>query len=189
MELETLTQPATLESIQSVLEYQNYPAQIQPLKPDSPFQQLLVGPGKYMSGPGVYDDTRPVFMLICFVNDVLQAVGQSPDPYTDTLQISILLPFQVPEPQVRQVFQLMAIFNGLLPLGCFGLHVDGTPYFRYCLKMVDRELDGLLLLETLDKIFFFVERMGYKFEEIATGKKDWQSISQEEIDFRPPGKP
>ena len=174
---------ATIETIQDILSYHKYPSQFYPIQPDSPYRQLLVGPGRYRISADSFDSDRQIVINVMFLNDVLLATQQQEYPHSDTLQFIINLPFKVPAEKLSSVLRVMTVFNNFIPLGCFNMNVDGAPYYRYAWKIYERNVDGLLLLEILDEILFFVERLGYKLEEVATAKKTVKEILEEEIDF------
>jgi len=181
MELQT---PTTLDDLQGILNYGNYTFKVEPFG-DTDARQVIIGPGAYMQAPDDYDPERPVVGQLLFHNDIASAQGQEIDPDLDTLELLITLPFEVPEHKDRDLFQLMTIFNNLVPLGAFTINTQRRVYYRYKWQIFQRDVSGLALLEILSQAYFFVDRLGYKFESLATGKQSLAALMQEKIELLP----
>ncbi len=181
MELQT---PTTIEDIKGILNYGYYQSR-QEAFGDSKAQQIIIGPAAYMQAPDDYNPERPVVGQLLFHNDIASAQGQELDPDLDTLELLITLPFEVPEKKQRELFQVMNIFNNLVPLGAFTINTQGRVYYRYKWQIYQREVSGLALLEILSQAYFFVDRLGYKFEALASGKQSLIELMNEKIELLP----
>lgn len=183
----TVKDPATLQSLQQVLSYRKYPSTLTPLRPGSSRQQLFIGPGPYRSGPNDSDiDTeRGVGVGLLFVNDVLAELNQPQSPHSDLIQFHVLLPFKVLPQHKAELLRLIGQYNNLLPLGRFALSGENQITYRYRWQVYERNVDGLVFLEILDTLLFFVERLGYRLEAVAQGQRSLEAVLQDEIDFGP----
>lgn len=174
----------TISSIQEILTYAGYSSSLLPFKEGLDLHRLLIGPGAFMTSSGTYDYERPFFVTLHFMNDLLQSMGIKGDELMDNLQLTATLPVSIPEAARKRVSLLMNEFNLLLPIGCFVLTDEGFPHFRYSWQVFERDCEGLVIGNMLGTALFFIEKMGYKFEELATGEKSLEQILNEEIDFR-----
>lgn len=174
---------ATVETLQAILNYADYPSQFQAIQPDRPEQMLLVGPGRYRVSAQAIDPNRQLVVSLLFYNDLLTSSGKAANPDADTLQIMAILPFAVSNEAAADVRRLITIFNTIVPLGHFGLDPDQGPYYRYDWKVLDRNVDGLLLIELMGTLLFFIEHLSYRLEAVATGQMSVEAASQADIHF------
>ncbi|PKL75637.1 MAG: hypothetical protein CVV27_14365 [Candidatus Melainabacteria bacterium HGW-Melainabacteria-1] len=178
--------PATVGTLKHILDFARYPSQFQALRTGSPEQMLLVGPGRYRVSAQEIDPTRQLVVSLLFYNDLLKSLGKAENPDADSLQIMALLPFSVPTETEADVLRLITLLNSVLPLGHFGLDPAQGPYYRYDWKVIERNVDGLLLIELMGTILFFLEHLAYRLESVATGQKSVEEASQEDIHFAKP---
>lgn len=134
-------------------------------------QELVVGPRPYLSAPNCVDHTRTYEMHIFYLSDLYETIKQPQTSKIDTLYFSILLPFSVCKSVFMDFSLLISGFNLLLPYGSFGVTQEGEPSLRYCLRTDDIYLPGLLLIEVIDSLFFYTERLGYLLEAVALQQK------------------
>lgn len=176
--------PLTL--LASAFTYAGLPAQLREISAELPVRQLLIGPSAYQDRPGHYDPERLLFVSVIPFNELQRGRGQPINPYSDALQFVIHLPFQVPPALFTPVYQAMAALNPLLPYGGLTLDAQGQPYFRYTWKFRSpEEVEAHVLLEVFNASLFFVERLGWRLEAIATGAQTLEAVLAAEIDFRP----
>lgn len=177
--------PASPETLRQILSYQNYPAQLAPLTPGSPYQQVVVS-GPYRTGPESIDSERVLVLTLLFVNDVLRQQGKTVSSQSDLLQIYLRLPFACQPGQKAALLHLLREYNAFLPLGHFELQEDQGICFRYRWHTYAREVDGAVLLETLDTLLFYVEQLGYRLEGVATGQRSLKDTLTDELQFQSP---
>lgn len=176
---------ATIETVKQILDFQNYPSQLQALKPGAKQQQLLIGPRFYLQGPGNFDHTRGLVLSLMFMNDVLSLLGQPQPKHTDILQFTLTVPFLTVSAEWRaDALELLEAFNIMMPLGTLLVNEKQVLEYRYGWRIYQREVDGLVLLEALDLIYLYLDQLLFRLEELLTGQKSLQTLLQEEIQFQ-----
>ncbi|PIQ23796.1 hypothetical protein COW36_16860 [bacterium (Candidatus Blackallbacteria) CG17_big_fil_post_rev_8_21_14_2_50_48_46] len=177
--------PVSPETLCQILAYRGYPAQLAPLTQGSAFQQVVVS-GPYRIGPEASDPERVLVLTLMYMNDALQSLGKSVESQSDILQIYLRLPFEVLAAQQADVLHLIRAYNAFLPLGHFELQADQGICCRYRWHTFGRDVDGMVLLESLETMLFYVEQLGYRLEAVATGQRSLADTLNDEMQFQPP---
>lgn len=177
--------PATADTLMNILRYRNYPATVLPLAEGSAYQQVVVGPGAYRSGLNKIHPEKRIALSLIFVNDVMAHLNQPQAENSDMLQFHVRLPFSVQSGQAEGVQRLLMAYNAFLPLGRFEYEAAAQVVsFRYRWHLFQRDIDGLVLIEILETILYFIERLGFRIESVASGKRPVADVLRDEIQFK-----
>lgn len=168
LELSPISQ---ISQLKALLEMKAYQVEIEPLSGSPRFKQLLVGPLAYINASGSQDPQRQLTLKLAWLNDLYQAAGRRAEAYSDFLQLSLELPFEVPASQLNNVCSLMSHYNLLMPCGHFFMDSQGQLAMCYRLKSPKtRQLSAQVILEALEQLLYYINLLAGNLEALTLGQ-------------------
>lgn len=152
-----------LQRIGDILEKMGYPVHFAERSPDVPFDQILLALDE-----GENEAVNHV-MRIYFQEDIIhnqpewQAKLASADvDDTATLQFFAEWQLAIPTSKLLDTYRLLNVFGRMMPIGNFGMVEDDDLcgiYFRYTLMQRRDQYDILNILELVDVMQFYLNRL------------------------------
>ena len=166
---EPTTEPALkplsrVESLFQVLKLAGIPARLEALTEKGSQQGLVVGPRPWRLDAAGY--TLEIFYL----NDLLAATRQPGLPQSDSLQFTSSFACEIQTEALPELALLFSSLNLLLPYGHFALSASRQASLQYALKVPPGYLPGLVLIEVLDALCYYLEQTSGPIRSVASGQ-------------------
>lgn len=151
-----------LEQIPPILTYAEIPFSRVPAERG---EQLMIGPRAAYHPETGFSLEQPIYLSLMSRNALM---GESRD--LDALEILVQRPAPpVPAARRADVLHLLRSFNLILPCGRLMLDAGGGLQYRFSWLLEVERFEGMLLLETLDTIWFYVDQLFWRVASVAAG--------------------
>ncbi len=170
---ETKVRQSPLHTLSEILSLLGFAVQFLPADTQNKLDQLFIGLDQ-----DAQEGRHSYILQLFFMEDILKAM--QPDLEVEeaprsSLQMVLKLPvaFQsLKENQELEGLRLIILLNKLLPVGNFGLEGENNEvYFRYVLMGDSQNFNGRLIIEVIEQIRFFIQRMAPLFEACVQSEK------------------
>ncbi len=168
-----------LEGARLVLEYIGYNTfYVQP-ENDTPFEQLFVPIGKDES----YDDDRPIIQIF-FISDMIHSEDSNLKQEEENaliLEFFVSLPLEkeLDNQKKNQIYELLAAFTNVVPIGNFGYSEKDGVFYRYNLMLPNKYIDDVVMVEIIQMIDFFIDSFYKKINLFAVSDVSIKKIIEE----------
>lgn len=162
----TQTKFTGIRAVHEALKLGGYLNKLKPFEPSKPFQYIVVKPRPFIQSLSEKED-RTYAMNIMFHNDALQAKGIPELPLSNTLIFSIYMPFRFYLETMGESAFVISTFNNLIPHGKIGVNSDYLPFFTYHLKTSEPYVSSLVVMEIMESMLFFMDRLAGPLEAVA----------------------
>jgi len=168
-----------LFQLHEILATCGYPCQHMPMKPEQPFEQLLVA----LDGEESPSDEYQHVMQVFFLEDVLKVTH--PEAYSSEsikgpacLQMVLEFPIYyagLDSDRRAEALGLLMNLSKAMPIGAWGVQGEQQQiYLRYALMGTSQNLDGYVVKESLDMLAFFVRTMAPALAAFVSQNLTWQ---------------
>lgn len=169
MELDDVTHAhheAELGLMQATLEAEDFVTQFLGAGDELPVAALVVA-------LGVDDKERQRLMTVS-----IMPFGDDDFPATSFVQFYVPMPFRAPADKMGDLGHAMAVVNGAMALGHFGVR-GGEVFFRYMLAYDSATtVDGDMLIELMTMLTFHQEHFADYLEGVLEGEVSLQVLPQ-----------
>ncbi len=164
------------EKIQTNLNQAGYDTYLMPKNDENAVEQLLISISEKTEEKS---DVEHVTQLM-FVNDFLEAsnIETGKSDYL-IAQFFTTLPFKLKQEKILELYQLLSVFNRIVPVGYFGISDEEGAFHRYSVVTKGREIDPGIVTEIISMISFFVNRIAGKLSALAAGEKNLAEVLAE----------
>jgi hypothetical protein len=166
-----LTEMTEFEKLKMALDYAGYNTLIKPIDQENMVEQCFVALNRDQKNL-----EEPLVVQLIFTTDQFKEPELENEEDSHILQFFINLPVNLKKERYWEMFRLLSIFSGLLPVGGFHLNDADGIYFRYCLVTEEREINAGVLVEILGMISFFVNKLFKGIKDFGEGPETIEQV-------------
>lgn len=178
-----------MAQIQSICDYVGYSTYLVPKDEESKIDQLYISFKTEQDNDDDEDleiednadeewqedgDTSELPMIhLMFLNDIADTADSEDKSENDsyTLQFFISLENKAETTKLTKLYEHLNNINQFLPIGHFGWKHDEGLYYKYCLMLGDKNIDSILLIETIELITFIFQKFSPDLLKILNGEE------------------
>jgi hypothetical protein len=108
---------------------------------------------------------------LMFLNDISKESNDDLENDTYTLQFFISINNDNENVELDKLYEQFNNINHFLPIGHFGWKKEDGLYYKYCLMLKDKNIDSILLIETIELITFIFNKFSVDLINILNNKE------------------
>lgn len=108
---------------------------------------------------------------LMFLNDISKESNDDLENDTYTLQFFISINNDNENVELDKLYEQFNNINQFLPIGHFGWKKEDGLYYKYCLMLKDKNIDSILLIETIELITFIFNKFSVDLINILNNKE------------------